>query len=137
MPTFTDPIADADADELRESVRALAHVTRRIEDPTSIYPVLGSISGALASLTQVLHQLGAFHDGPGRNQARISDDPHAGRAASSQASWDLHRAAEMLHQVTACVDRAHEVEATITYDIASPPSLPPSHPPVRDTGLSL
>ena len=63
MPTFNDPVADAD--ELREAVRGLAHATRSIEDPTTIYPVLGSISSALASLTQSLHQLGEFHDGPG------------------------------------------------------------------------
>lgn len=53
MPTFNDPVADAD--ELREAVRGLAHATRSIEDPTTIYPVLGSISSALASLTQSLH----------------------------------------------------------------------------------
>ena len=62
MPTFNDPVADAD--ELREAVRGLAHATRSIEDPTSIYSVLGSISSALASLSQSLHQLGDFHDGP-------------------------------------------------------------------------
>ena len=39
MPTFNDPVADAD--ELREAVRGLAHATRSIEDPTSIYPCSG------------------------------------------------------------------------------------------------
>ena len=61
MPTFTDPVADAD--EVREAVRGLAHATRTIEDPTAIYAVLGSLSTALASLAQSLHQLGDFHDG--------------------------------------------------------------------------
>ena len=36
MPTFNDPVADAD--ELREAVRGLAHATRSIDDPTAIYP---------------------------------------------------------------------------------------------------
>ena len=36
MPSFNDPVADAD--ELREAVRGLAHATRSIEDPTAIYP---------------------------------------------------------------------------------------------------
>ncbi len=85
--------------KLREAVRGLAHATRSIEDPTAIYPVLGSISSALASLTQSLHQLGDFHDGPSRKQAWMNGDPHAGRAASYQVSWELHRAAEMVHQV--------------------------------------
>ena len=31
MPTFNDPVADAD--ELREAVRGLAHATRTIDDP--------------------------------------------------------------------------------------------------------
>ena len=135
MPTFNDPVADAD--ELREAVRGLAHATRRIDDPTSIYPVLGSISSALASLTQALHQLGNFHDGPTSKQAWMNGDPQAGRAASYKASWDLHRAAEMVHQVADCVDRAHEFEATLAYDIHDYPSLPSAHRPTPDTGLSL
>ena len=134
MPTFNDPVADAD--ELREAVRGLAHATRRIEDPTAIYPVLGSISSALASLTQALHQLGDFHDGPIRRQAWVNGDAQAGRAASSKASWDLHRAAEMIRQVADCVDRAHQVEATIAYDTQD---LPLAQVPgrSRDRGLSL
>lgn len=134
MSTFNDPVADSDA--LREAVRSLTHATRSIEDPTSIYSVLGSISSALASLSQSLHQLGAFHDGPTRKQAWIKGDPHAGRAASYRESWELHRAAEMIHQVAECVDRAHEIEATIAYDIDDYPSFAPirrPHPP----GVSL
>ena len=126
MPTFNDPVADAD--ELREAVRGLAHATRSIEDPTAIYSVLGSVSSALASLSQSLHQLGDFHDGPTRKQAWMNGDPNAGRAASYKVSWELHRAAEMVHQVAECVDRAHEVEATIAYDIADYPSLAPVPP---------
>lgn len=135
MPTFNDPVADAD--ELREAIRGLAQATRRVEDPTAIYPVLGSISSALASLTQALHQLGDFHDGPTRKQACVNGDAQAGRTASYKASWDLHRAAEMVHQVADCVDRAHEVEATIAYGIHDYASLAPAHRPTPDTGLSL
>lgn len=134
MPTFNNPVADAD--ELREAVRGLAHATRSIEDPTSIYPVLGSISSALASLTQSLHQLGDFHDGPATKTAWMTGDPHAGRASSYRASWELHRAAEMIHQVAETVDRAHEIEATIAYDVRDVPLAPiPSQ--ARDGGLSL
>ena len=135
MPTFNDPVADAN--ELREAVRGLAHATRSIEDPTSICPVLGSINSALASLSQSLHQLGAFHDGPAGKQAWINGDPHAGRAASYKESWELHRAAEMIHQVAECVDRAHEIEATIAYDIADYPSLAPIPRPAHGRGMSL
>lgn len=135
MPSFNDPIADAD--ELREAVRGLAHATRSIEDPTPIYSVLGPMSAALGSLSQSLHQLGDFHDGPARKQAWTNRDPHAGRAASYKVSWELHRAAEMVHQVAECVDRAHEVEATIAYDIGDYPSLAPAPRPLQERGLSL
>jgi hypothetical protein len=135
MPAFNDPVADAD--ELCEAVRGLAHATRSVEDPTAIYSVLGSISSALASLSQTMHQLGDFHDGPTRKQARMNGDPHAGRAASYQESWELHRAAEMIHQVAECVDRAHEIEATIAYDSYGYPSLAPARRPSHEPGLSL
>lgn len=135
MPTFNDPVADAD--ELSEAVRGLAHATRAIEDPTSIYAVLGSISSALASLSQSLHQLGQFHDGPTRKQAWINGDANAGRAASYRESWELHRAAEMIHQVGECVDRAHEIEATIAYDIRDYPLLAPVQRSSRQPGMSL
>ena len=135
MPTFRDPVADAD--ELREAVRGLAHATRSIEDPTSIYAVLGSISSALVSLSQSLHQLGQFHDGPTRKQAWMNGDSNAGRAASYRESWELHRAAEMIHQVAECVDRAHEIEATIAYDTRDYPSLAPVQRASRQPGMSL
>jgi hypothetical protein len=135
MPTFSDPVTDAE--ELREAVRGLAHATRSVEDPTAIYSVLGSISSALASLTQTLHQLGDFHDGPTRTQARVTGHPHAGRAASYQASWELHRAAEMIHQVAECIDHAHEIEATIAYDSYGYPSLAPAQRRFHELGLSL
>jgi hypothetical protein len=135
MPSFNDPVVDAD--KLREAVRGLAHATRHIDDPTLIYPVLGAVSSALASLSQSLHQLGEFHDGPTSKQAWTNGDPNEGRAASYKVSWELHRAAEMIHQVAECVDRAHEVEATIAYDIADYPSLAPVPRPQQHRGLSL
>ncbi len=63
MPTFENPAADAD--EVQTALRALAHATRSIDDPRQIYSVLGSLTSAVASLSQSLHQLAAFHDGAG------------------------------------------------------------------------
>lgn len=135
MPTFTDPVADAD--QFRESVRGLAHATRNLNDPTSIYPVLGAVTSALASLSQSLHQLGDYHDGSTGKQAWMNGDPHAGRAASYRESWELHRAAEMVHQVAECIDRAHEIEATIAYEVTDFVCLHPVRRPMQDRGLSL
>ena len=131
------PSTTRSPDELREAVRGLAHATRSIEDPTAIYAVLGSITSALASLSQSLHQLGQFHDGPTRKQAWMNGDSHAGRAASYRESWELHRAAEMIHQVAECVDRAHEIEATIAYDIHDYPSFAPVQRSPHQPGMSL
>ncbi|GAA4699927.1 hypothetical protein [Nocardioides conyzicola] len=130
MPTFHDPVADAT--EVREAIRGLAHATRSVDDPTAICQVLGSISSALASLTQTLHQLGDTHDRPAIRRAWINSDSRADCASSYRVSWELHRAAEMTHQVAAAVDRAHEIEATIAYD--HPPVNPAHGVPSERTG---
>ncbi|MDF1605895.1 hypothetical protein [Nocardioides sp. YIM 152315] len=150
MSTFTDPIADAD--EAREAIRGLAHATRSVADPTTIYPVLGSISAALASLTQSLHQLGDLHDGPSIRNAWINGDSRADAASSYRVAWELHRAAEMAHQVATAVDRAREIEATIAYESPAQQLEQSPHRPlpgrrtgepvgspgsVRDRGISL
>lgn len=63
MPTF-DNLAP-DASEAEQALRGLAHATRRIEDPSQIYGVLGSLSRATASLSPALHQLGSYRDNHG------------------------------------------------------------------------
>lgn len=135
MPSFTNAVADAD--EAQQAVRALAHATRHVADPTEVYSVLGSLSQTLGSLTQVLHQLGDLHDGSGHGLARVDGDARQGRAASYQVAWDLHRAAEMVHQVGVAVDRAHQVEASIGYDVGELPRLASVAPPTPGGGLSL
>lgn len=135
MPTFNDLVADAD--ELRDAVRGLAHATRSIEDPNLIYSVLGSISSALASLTQSLHQLGDFHDRPSTQAAVMNSDGRSERASSYRVSWELHRAAEVIHQAAVGIDRAHEIEATITYDLPTQPCPAPVRRAGHEPGLSL
>lgn len=125
MSASTRPYAHAD--QARDALRSLAHATRDLEDPTEIYAVLGELTNGLASLAQSLHQMGDFHEGPARKRVWVTGDPRAGRAASYQVAWELHRAAEMVHRVAAGIDRAHEVESTITYDVPDVPALAPSH----------
>lgn len=135
MASFTNAVAAAD--ESREAVRGLAHATRRFADPADVYSVLGSLTQTLGSLTQVLHQLGDFHDGTAGGLARVEGDARQGRAVSYQVAWELHRAAEMVHQVGTAVDRAQQSEATLAYDVSELPRLVyvASHTPHR--GLSL
>jgi hypothetical protein len=52
-------------------------------------------------------------------------------------SWELHRAAEMVHQVAEGIDRAHEIEATIAYDFGDDPALAPVRRLAPGRGLSL
>jgi hypothetical protein len=135
MATFDRPRTHAD--EAREALRQLAHATRRVEDPTEIYTVLGELTNGLASLAQSLHQIAEFHEGPARKRAWVTGDAQKGRAASHQVAWELHRAAEIVHQVANGIDRAHEVEATIGYDIHDFPTLAALPRRSNEPGLSL
>lgn len=135
MPTFEDPAADAD--EVQQALRGLAHATRSIDDPREIYSVLGSLTSAVASLSQSLHQIASFHDGPARKTAWVTGDSRAGRAASYKVSWELHRAGEVLRQVSESIEHAHEAEATIAYDHRDFPSLTDAPRRSVDHGLGL
>ena len=135
MPSFRNP--NDDAEEAREALRGLAHATQYVDDPTEIYPVLGSITHGLASLAQALHRLGGFHDGPALARTWVSHDARKGRSASYKVSWELHRAAQMLHQVAEGIDRAHKVEATIAYDVDGFPAVRKSDRPSVDHGIGL
>ena len=134
MPTFSRP--SAGADEACEALRGLAHATHSIDDPAEIQAVLGSLSQGLASLALALHQLGRAHDRPIRKSSETGD-PRTGQAASYRVASELHRAAEVVHQVAAGLDRAHEVEATIAHEAHGFPSLINDGPATSDTGLSL
>jgi plasmid stabilization system protein ParE len=135
MPTFED--STADAAEAQLALRALAHATRSITDPADLYSVLGSLSGALRSLEQSLHQLAATHDGTDTPSAVVNRSRREGRAAGYQVAWELHRAGEMVRQVGRALDHAHEVEATIGYDFGALQGLPEPARPGADRGLGL
>lgn len=133
MPTFENPAADAD--DVQTALRALAHATRSIDDPREIYSVLGSLSSAVASLRQSLHQIAQYHDGRHRNAQWAPANSPKARSAAYRVSWDLHRAGEMLRQVGAVIGNAHEAEAMLAYHHVFPePQV--SGSPV-DRGLSL
>lgn len=112
MPTFENPTVDAN--EAQEALRGLAHATRAISDPREIYSVLGSLSSAVASLSQSLHQLGGFHD-QAPSGVWTAGEGSGARAAQYQVSWELHRAGEILRHVGDAIDSAHGAESRITY----------------------
>jgi hypothetical protein len=135
MPTFEDSAADAAEAQL--ALRGLAHATRSIKDPTELYSVLGSLSGGLRSLEQSLHQLAAIHDRPNGSRAVVNDNRRDGRAACHQVAWELHRAGEIVRQVGRAIDHAHEVEATIGYEVGGLQDLPEPARPAAERGLGL
>ncbi|MDI6910463.1 hypothetical protein [Nocardioides sp.] len=134
MPTFEDPAADAD--EAQQALRGLAHATRSIHDPTDIYSTLGSLSRAAASMSQSLHQLASFHDGPSRKTGWAPEDSAGARSAAYRVSWELHRAAEMLRQVGETIDHAHEAEAILAYHREFPDQFQ-STAPVAENRIGL
>ena len=119
MPTFED--SSADAAEAQLALRGLAHATRSIRDPGELYSVLGSLSGALRSLEQSLHQLAAFHDGAKGPRAVVNDNPAGG--SSRWLSGGLGAASSGRDRPPGGrgIDRAHEVEATIAYELGDSP----------------
>ena len=135
MPTFENPAADAD--EVQTALRALAHATRSIDDPRQIYSVLGSLTSAVASLSQSLHQVAAFHDDEANKNVWVAGDSRAGRAARHQVSWELHRAGETLHQVSESIATAHSAESRITYTHRDFPDSAPALSRPVDRGISL
>ena len=135
MTTFSTP--SADADEAYGALGRLAHATRSIDDLTEICAVLGSLSQGLGALAQTLHQLGQFHDGPARTKEWTTGDPHTARAASYQIAWELHRAAEIVHQAATGLDRARQVEATSPAEVHDLPSLITNRAAATDTGPVL
>ena len=135
MPTFDNPAADAD--EVQTTLRGLAHATRSMDDPRQIYSVLGSLTSAVASLSQSLHQLATFHDDAARTGVWVAGDSRAGRAATYQVSWDLHRAAEILHQVSESIASAHNVESRISFTRRDLPEFAESTHQSTSNGLQL
>lgn len=134
MPTFENPAADAD--EVQTALRARAYATRSIDDPPQIYSVLRSLTSAVDSLSQSLHQLASFHDNATKTGVSVAGDSRAGRAATYQVSWDLHRAGEILHQVAETIASAHDAESRITYAHPDFPTFAEAPRRSVDPGLS-
>ncbi|WP_141013682.1 hypothetical protein [Nocardioides sambongensis] len=147
MPTYTDAVGHAD--DAADALRNLATAVGRFDAPDDVYPILGELCRGLASIEQTLHQLGSLHDSdkPSTDKAvtdrggRLGQHLQAdrtGRAASYRVAWELHRAAEMTHQITAVVERAHELQAGVTYDvhpILSAYRTPAGEPPTPNLSL--
>ena len=136
MPTFENPAADAD--EVQTALRALAHATRSIDDPRQIYSVLGSLTSAVASLSQSLHQLAAFHDDAatkgvwvrGRLPRRAARRPIRCRGSCTGPARSSTRSRES-------IANAHKAEADARYYHRDFPEFAEAPHRSADHGLSL
>ena len=108
-----------------------------MNDLNAASSILESLSAAATSLNHSLRQLADLHDDPTAGRPSLDGDPRAGRAASFRIVWELHRAAEMIDQVRAGIDRAHEIQGTIAYDARGATALSAEHLVPPRPGLSL
>lgn len=131
---YDKPAAHAEA--AQRALLDLLQATERMDDRHEIGAVLTSLSSATQSLSESLHQIASSHDRgrEHRNHQRV----RCSDAGSPEypMSWELHRAGEILHQVSNLLQHAHE--AASHHAEGSPPIAPMEHrSPAAPTGLGL
>lgn len=99
MPTFYDPVADAE--EASQALRGLAHASRSFEHPEDAYGVIGDLLAGVRSLQQSIEQIAQRHR---RHDGRAFDD------AGDQAAGirDAQVTADQLFSAAAAVDAVEE-----------------------------
>ena len=99
MPTFFD--STADAAEVSEALRGLAHASRGFDQPAQMYGVIGDLSSGMRSLRQVLDQIADVHE----RKAALAFNDDGNHEAGVR---DALAAAEELRQAASLVDRAYD-----------------------------
>ncbi|SDL38852.1 hypothetical protein [Microbacterium azadirachtae] len=102
MPTFDDALADAA--EMSEAMRGLAHATRRVDRPEQLYPVLGDLLGSVRSLEQILGQLATAHETLSDRATDDAGDGPAGRSDAAATVTELRAAAVLISQAEPRLD---------------------------------
>lgn len=102
MPTFHDAVADAS--EVSEAMRGLAHASRTFDRPEQMYAVLGDLLGSVRSLEQVLGQLATAHESLSDRATDDAGDGAAGRSDAAAAALELRAAAALIGEAERCLD---------------------------------
>lgn len=113
MPIFDD--APADAAEMSEAMRGLAHGTRRVDQPEQMYPVLGDLLGSVRALEQVLGQLATAHDTLSNRATDDTGDGPAGRSDAAATATELRAAAVLISQAERHIDAGMGAAARIAW----------------------
>lgn len=107
--------ATADAEAARRALRALAKETAQSNGLDQADAILASLSAATESLSEVLHQLAAPHDEGNASNRRRTPTSANQPGADYPMSWELHRAGEILHQVSTLLGHAHALRSGRTW----------------------
>lgn len=113
MPTFYDPVSDAD--EASQALRGLAHASRSFENPGDLYGVLGDVLSGVRSLRQVLDQLSTAHT---ERRAFAFDDTgnhETGDMYALAAGDALHETATMIYRAEGRLDEAMTAAGRIAW----------------------
>ncbi|WP_075200801.1 hypothetical protein [Leucobacter celer] len=125
MPTFTDPAADAA--EMYEAMRGLAHASIVLDQPESMYGMLGNLLGAVRSLEQVLNQFAKGHTDPRGRAANDAGDRAAGRQDALTAAAELRQAAALIGEAERRLDAGMAAAGRIAWQ----PTVQASEAPSR------
>lgn len=130
-----EPAAHAEA--AQRALLDLLEATERMDDRHEIGAVLASLSSATQSISESLHQIAITHDQgrDRRNHQRVRSSDV--RSPQYPMSWELHRAGEILHQVSNLLQHAHEAASRHAQE--KPPLTRAGHrcSPAAPTGLRL
>lgn len=116
MPTFEDPAAEAA--KASETLRALTHTTRGVENPSELHNVLGDALDSVRSLRQALDQVARAYE---THRARAGDDNGdiaAGARFVFTVSSELYDAAQLLDGVEAGLNIASHASGNIIWQPA-------------------
>lgn len=122
MPTFYDPVSDAD--EASQALRGLAHASRSFEHPRDLYGVLGDVFSGVRSLRQVLDQLSTAHT---ERRPQAFDDAgsaEAGDMYALAAGDGLHETATLIDQAEGRLDEAMTAAGRIAWHENPAPPKP-------------
>jgi hypothetical protein len=102
-------------DRARDAVRALAHPSGRITDPSEVYWLLGNLRDIAAALNQTCRQLSTWHASNAMNAVSDSGSRMAGWANAESAATHLARAADLLAGAGTALDDAHNANAAVAW----------------------
>ncbi|CAN7386892.1 hypothetical protein LJR044_002362 [Microbacterium foliorum] len=121
MPTFSDPAADAE--EMWQSARGLAHATRGIDRPEDVYDVFGAVTATLRALIQSLEQI-AHWNLAHTDRARTDDgNVETGADQARATAFFALGAASTLAQASDLVMMAHSAAGQIAWQPATEPGV--------------